>query len=439
MYIRKCRRNASILTAMIVTCALAPLGAAEPIYLVTAHDGIEVFDTADFANRPKAVVDKVLSAKAVTFNLTYLDGNSNVGFGNTHVQGPTRRARLEQALVYVADTLEATGTIDVEVRASETDASGALASAGTFFSGAAGYQNGSAFTRLTTGVKPFGGTPEIFVTVDFGYPWNATTNPPGSGEFDLLSVLIHEVTHGMGILSLASASGAGALQGLPQTYSVFDRFIRRASTGNILFDGPLSAIFTGTASDLISNNLDWDGTAATAAYGGRPPVNAPGTFQSGSSLSHWASSTGAIMTPSIANGVQKRTYQPFEIAAFADLGWPVTLDVPDAIAIAGPTTVEIGDAVTLTAFGADGTYQWYKDFAPISGADDPTLVFDPVIADDSGIYTVTLDTGAKEIITSAPFVLNVVPMGSLPIAGLAGLALLGAGCAAAGTARMRRR
>lgn len=112
---------------------------------------------------------------------------------------------------------------------------------------------------------------------------------------------------------------------------------------------------------------------------------------------------------------------------------------PGFIAIAGRATVEDGDAVTMSAFGTAGTYQWYKNYKALPGKTSATLSYDPVIVDDAGIYSVTVETGAKTLFTSTPFVLVVLPSGALPLGGLGALVLLTAGCATAGVRRLRRR
>lgn len=432
---------AAITVAVFFTAAAT----AETIYLVTAHAGIHAYDLAEFANRPKRDADKVLQSKAVTFNIVYLDGNSNFGFGTAAPDSAARRARLDEALVYVADTLGASGTLDVEVKTSTNDPSGGtLAFAGTFFSGAPGFQNGSAFTRLTSGVKPFAGTPELTITVNFGKTWHAGTGTPPSGQFDLLSVLIHEVTHGMGILSLSTASGGGSLvnqdnEPFPNTYSVFNSFMRRGAGTTPLFGGSPPA-FQGGAGDLTSNDVTWVGADTVGVFGGRPPIHAPATFNGGSSLSHWASGTGAVMQPSIAAATVRREFQPFEVAAFRDIGWPgAAVEPPGSVAIVGKSLAEEGSRLVLTAVGATGGYQWFKDGGTLDGATANTLVLDPATEADTGIYVVEVDTGAKAIVVSPPFAVTIVAAGTLPAAGGVALAALCAACAAAGAAIARRR
>ena len=101
--------------------------------------------------------------------------------------------------------------------------------------------------------------------------------------------------------------------------------------------------------------------------------------------------------------------------------------------------------LVLTApSGSD--YQWFVDGAPvensgrISGATAQTLVFSPVLVGDAGMYTCAYDDGGgKALVETQPFELEVLPAGSLPVAGIAGLVAAGAALAALAARRIRRR
>jgi hypothetical protein len=102
-----------------------------------------------------------------------------------------------------------------------------------------------------------------------------------------------------------------------------------------------------------------------------------------------------------------------------------------------PPFIDEGTVVILTA-PAGSDWKWMKDGAEIVGATDRELVFDPVKVSDEGSYTVEYNDGTKVIQTTDPFILEVQPEGSVPVAGLAGLALL-VGAGALGGVRVIRR
>ena len=96
-----------------------------------------------------------------------------------------------------------------------------------------------------------------------------------------------------------------------------------------------------------------------------------------------------------------------------------------------------------------GPYQWQRDLgmglepvvddARINGATSDELTFTPVLEADAGVYFVDYDDGTKVAVTSDPFVLDVLPFGSLPATGLAGLIGLVVGLSATALAAIRRR
>lgn len=111
----------------------------------------------------------------------------------------------------------------------------------------------------------------------------------------------------------------------------------------------------------------------------------------------------------------------------------------DAVVITGKALVQAGDRLQLRATGAAGSFEWFKDGAPLVGETGSSLVIDPVTEADTGAYRVIVDTGSKAVLISPLFFVNVVPQGALPVAGGLGLALAASACAMAGAAVLRRR
>lgn len=180
-----------------------------------------------------------------------------------------------------------------------------------------------------------------FVDYYFG-----TDGLPGPGQYDFVSVFLHEIAHGLGILSLSKVeNGEGSfgyvtlssiwplqssfpfpvLEGLP---SVWDRFIVN-NTGQQLID---QALFANPSAALRtqfqSNNLYFTGPNSTAANGGtNPRMFAPATYAYGSSLQHFNESTfplssgNSLMTP--YSSVQEVEHLPGNvlIGALQDVGW----------------------------------------------------------------------------------------------------------------------
>ena len=262
-------------------------------------------------------------AHALSFVLQYDDVVSGTGLGfDDPLLGGTRRSTFESALGVIGNTLVAPGTIEIQIRSSQNDGTGFLASAGPYaFLAPDRFTNGFAFNHATTGVDPFATLPDATVTFDFGYTWNSTTGTPAANEFDLLTIALHELTHTIGFITFLQADGTG-LNNDPtgDVYSVYDSFLELGD-GTPLFGA--GGTFLGSATDLVSNNVFFGGANATAANGGHPvQVYAPATFSPGSSLGH-NGQTGTLMYYSIGPGQERRSYSDVELGILRDIGWTV--------------------------------------------------------------------------------------------------------------------
>lgn len=309
--------------AVLMCVFLAFSGNAETIYRYSPATGAI---PATEKVLPGGPPNDTLTRNGLTFNLFYMDvqNNTHTGFANDAATGPNAQSRLKEVLQYIADTLNAPGTLDLVVLESETDGIGYLAYAGTYFSGAPGWQPGASLYRLTNGSKPFGDTyEEMYMAVDFGRPWNLSTDPPGGGQVDFMSVVLHELTHGLGFVSLSDNTGVSLIA--PNVFSFFDQKIVRRSDTAPLFSGSPPG-FTANPADLTGGNLAWSGAAAYARYaqGVAPGIYAPATWAQGSSLSHWNTGNivgGAVMEHAIVVGAMRRQWAPVDIGALIDIGY----------------------------------------------------------------------------------------------------------------------
>ncbi len=351
---------------MALVCIGALIGTAsataEQITFYAPHTGFtETFDSdAPGIYGNPGVVHKTVASKkrggGIAWNVTYADvtGNTNVGFDDP-TEGADRQATFEAVLAYIDSVLnESPATaIDVNVNVSETDGTSFLAQCGTFFSGGTQFTNGAAFEHITTGVDPFGGSPDINATFDFGYTWNSELDAVGGAEFDLATVTLHEITHGLGFLSLCSSSGNSSITaGNPGTFGEWARFVEADDSGPVgtgtttpMFANP--GEFVGTVPDLTGNRLVFTGPNTVAIYGSNPTVYSETPFQSGTSIAHWGDDLIglAVMPGFVVNGNQLREFADFEIGTLVDLGYvnaaePGMPEPPDADNDLLPDSVE---------------------------------------------------------------------------------------------------
>jgi len=280
---------------------------------------------------------------ALSYTVSHNDAGTGYGFDDP-VYGPARLATVNAVLEYIDSAILDEGRVDVEFNRSRIDGSGtALASAGSFYpSHPPSFQPGRAFTHIVTGVDPNPSLPDIQVTVDFGYTWNSETDDPGTLEFDFFSVMLHEITHGLGILSLVGPDGTSEITGTnPGVFSTFDRFLETGN-GKTLFD--FAGQFLGTPSDLVGggNGVYFQGFAAIDFLGDAPRIHAPNPWRDGSSLGHFSAvnSVNSVMLPSISSGIKRRSYRPYELGVLHDLGYQVVLPSEEFSEVANWTRYE---------------------------------------------------------------------------------------------------
>jgi len=143
---------------------------------------------------------------------------------------------------------------------------------------------------------------------------------PSYYEWDFVSVVFHEIGHGLGFTGMIEVAGG---RGYNNSLSIFDRFTCD-SAGTPLTSYPnnspeLAAVLTSAAF--------FNGPQARAANGGnRVPLFTPSSWMRGSSYSHLAESfnggPNALMTYSLQNGEAIHSPGPVTMGLLADVGWP---------------------------------------------------------------------------------------------------------------------
>ena len=203
---------------------------------------------------------------------------------------------------------------------------------------------------------------DMHITYNRYFSWYyGTDGSTPSGQYDFMSVVLHEIAHGLNFAGSMSYSGGTGSWGYGSGYpNIYDTFMRdgTANPGNLLIDTgvyPNPSTELGTA--LTSQNIWFHGTNAMAANSGqRVKMYAPSTWAQGSSYSHldYATFSGGanrLMVYAISSGVSIHDPGPVALGVFKDMGWPsASLAVADvAIAITDtPDPVVINDNLTYT-------------------------------------------------------------------------------------------
>jgi hypothetical protein len=216
---------------------------------------------------------------------------------------------------------------------------------------------------------------------------------------DLLEVVMHELGHGLGFLSVVGSDGQG-LAGTDKTphLAVFDQFVFDETQENFwrLMTAPERA-----TSALNDGNLVWSGAnvdnqlavlTSGKTTGGHVRLYAPATWDDGSSVSHWdtAAAPNLLMEP-YATG-STRGYTDLTTCVLYDIGWTGSHCPDVAGANAAPvasgqsvsTTAGSAVSITLSATDADSTSLTYSIVTgPANG----------VLGGSAGVRTYTPNSG----------------------------------------------
>jgi hypothetical protein len=252
-------------------------------------------------------------------------------------------------------------TVDATWERSKSESILGSARGGSYFSSFTGAPDPglwyvSALANALSGKDLDKNNPEIIIQVNSEAPWNSRgDDQPTRTEYDLKSVFLHEVGHGLGFSSNDSYElvfGVGTLS-MP---TPFDAYLQTAD-GKRLADLPSPSKELGTA---LTSSLVWSGPLGVKANGGvKPKMFTPPTYEAGSSTSHLdeTSFTNAgldsVMTPRLDSGEVFVGPGPLMLAMMEDLrNKPpagITNDLP--LAPRNPVAL-VGDASALITFDA---------------------------------------------------------------------------------------
>lgn len=246
-----------------------------------------------------------------------------------------------------------------------------------------------------------------------GASWYYGLDLNAGGDIDFVTVVMHELCHGLGFQTLVGEDGARFL-GHDDAYMVnLECYGASPPEYAAMTDGQRAEANTA-APDLVwvGDTVDAVPMPPTGTTAGYARIHAPDPYQHGSSLSHWSPTTSPdqLMEPSYTG---PRHDLGLTARLFADIGWPVTVsavqDGPAPVALRqnvpnpfNPAT-RIGFSlsepapVTLTVYDARGRrVKTLVDASLGAGAHD--VVWDgcdeggsPV---GSGVYFYRIETGS---------------------------------------------
>ncbi len=316
---------------------------------------------------PPSVISDPLGARASTINVTFIDDDG----GDPWPQ--SAKDAFNYAKSVWANHIES--TVDIEIDAHWSNLGGCnimsgvtLGSAGPTFVASWG---GSPIANTT---YPIGLVNAIFGSdqapgnADVTSSFNMDCDDPGSdlwyfgtdgsvpsGKIDFVSVVLHELGHGLGFSGSAryddgvNDTGSGGSNGnecsgtadtgcFSSLPNVYDRFAMDAASGgtSLLDTGsyPNNSTTLGTA--FVSSVAHFESSSILANNGNTAaPLFGPNPWENGSSYSHFDETSyngtpHALMTPYM--GSQEANHSPGALtcAVFQDIGWPMG---PDCISL----------------------------------------------------------------------------------------------------------
>ncbi len=202
------------------------------------------------------------------------------------------------------------------------------------------------------------GAPDIEMVLSSTTTWDRSIDGTvASGAQSMLSVVVHELGHGLGHTSWVRESAGGwvvnyVMDGTTIALA-YDRLVA-TSTGTAITSLPASSL-----ANALTSPLQWWGTQGRAANGGvRPKLYSPSPFELGSSVGHLdeATFTSEVMTPFLGRSEVHTAVPPITRAMLADIGWRLraSTSTPTTTTTAPTpsTTTPTGPSAPLTAAGA---------------------------------------------------------------------------------------
>lgn len=239
------------------------------------------------------------------------------------------RPAIQAAIDIWSENFASTVPVNVNVKWGSSSSYGVLASASaknnfSNFNGAPDrtLYYASALANALAGRDLDPSSPEVEISITSNAPWYYGIDgncPPRS--FDLVSVILHELGHGLGFVSgnyYDSFSGFGRVdQPTP-----FDAYAQLPD-GRRLADLPSPSLEAGRA---MTSSLFWSGENAIKANNGiKPKLYTPSVYEPGSSISHLDEATfsqsadNAVMTPNLDAGEVFHLPGPLLLAMFEDM------------------------------------------------------------------------------------------------------------------------
>jgi len=265
------------------------------------------------------------------------------------------KVQVQAAVDVWAENFESKVPIYIEATWGRSSSYSILGSArpGSYFSNFSGAPDPSlwypsALANALAGKDLDGDNPEMVITVNSLANWyRGGGTGPSKTEYDLQSVILHEMAHGLGFLSTDSYDTFFGYGSIDQP-TPYDAYVQTGD-GRRLADLPSPSIELGEA---LTSKLVWSGAQGIAANGGvKPLLYSPKKYEDGSSVSHLDEATfdragkNSVMSPNLEAGEVFYGPGPLLLAMMQDL----RSKPPVGIAVSVPQLVRNAEALISDA------------------------------------------------------------------------------------------
>ena len=247
------------------------------------------------------------------------------------------------------------------------------------------------------------GSPDITATFNKEIKWYyGTDGKTPELLHDFVSVVLHEIGHGLGFTGFFFVTGNVGGYGNVNAgdAAAFDMMVMNDKHEHLVD----TAVFKMPSADLYnaftSNRLFSESPAAVAVNSeNKPRLYAPSTWKDGSSIYHLNESTypsnteNSLMTHAIGKGEAIHDPGPITLGILADIGWKHTklkLDKPNDIEEKKPITFNL-TIESDTGIDTNSVFVFYTTDSFINNKDSLPLISDK----STGIFSATLNPGIE--------------------------------------------
>ncbi|HKK43655.1 MAG TPA: T9SS type A sorting domain-containing protein [Bacteroidales bacterium] len=178
---------------------------------------------------------------------------------------------------------------------------------------------------------------DLVLTINSSIRWYlGTDGATPSNNYDLVTVVLHEVCHGLGFYDSMNSNGTVAWWGVNSFPMIYDTFLEdqpgKKLTDTLAYMNYSQDLLTAITDDKVYFNGP---LLSTYTSGQRAKIYAPSTFDPGSSISHLDENTtlevNALMTPFIDLGEAIHDPGNYTMSILDDLGWVNTRITADTL------------------------------------------------------------------------------------------------------------